>query len=223
MPPRGTERTEQSGGYESRHARIELVAEAKAPVHPDGPAGSAQEADAYLPTDLLESMWSPEYLERLASAYWRYLSRISLGLIRVIYAPHSRSVVLGSKRLVLLRFRGPRYDTGPGFGQVTWPIERGLLVASPGRGFLRIRVRRLGRDDSTEPGCEKIRVRSEVSNFYPFLRGSGWFARIGAHIYAATQLRIHVIVTHGFLRSLARLDLPPSKVGALVERAEADE
>ena len=43
------------------------------------------------------------------------------------------------------------------------------------------------------------------------------FARIGAHIYSATQLRIHVIVTNGFLRSLAKLDLPPSTVGALAE------
>ena len=34
-------------------------------------------------------------------------------------------------------------------------------------------------------------------------------------IYRATQLRIHVIVTNAFLRSLARLDLVPSKVGQL--------
>ena len=56
-----------------------------------------------------------------------------------------------------------------------------------------------------------------MQNFYPFLRGRGWFARIGAHLYAATQLRIHVLITHGFLRSLAKLDLPPSQVGALAD------
>ncbi len=48
-----------------------------------------------------------------------------------------------------------------------------------------------------------------------------WLARIGSFVYRVTQLRIHVIVTNAFLRSLARLDLAPSVVGAL--RARADE
>jgi len=64
-------------------------------------------------------------------------------------------------------------------------------------------------------------VTSEVANFYPLIAGWGWFARIGQHIYRITQLKIHVIVTHAFLRSLARLDLAPSVVGAL--RAQTDE
>ena len=64
-------------------------------------------------------------------------------------------------------------------------------------------------------GEETVTVTSEVANFYPMLAGRGWFSRIGRAIYGATQLRIHVIVTHAFLRSLARLDLAPSVVGAL--------
>ncbi|HEX4282187.1 MAG TPA: hypothetical protein VHZ27_15575, partial [Solirubrobacteraceae bacterium] len=32
-------------------------------------------------------------------------------------------------------------------------------------------------------------------------------------VYEATQSAIHVLVTHAFLRSLAKLDLAPSKVG----------
>ncbi len=211
------DREEGSVTIDGPEARIELVAQEKTPVHPDGPAGSAQEADAYLPEETFEHLWRPEYLERLARSYWRYLSKVSLGTIRVIYEPGARSIVFINPRIVLLRFRRPRYDTGPGFGQVTWPIERGLLVSSPGRGFLRISVRHLEPGNDAEPGCERLRIRSEVSNFYPFLRGSGWFARIGAHIYSATQLRIHVLVTYGFLRSLARLDLPPSAVGALAD------
>ena len=201
-------------------ARVEILGERKSPVHPDGPVGSVQEADAVLPAELLESMWKPAYLERLAAAYWRYLTRISLGLLRVVYEPNARSIILLHPRLTLLRFRKPQYDVGPGFGQVTWPIERGLLVSSPGRGHLRIMVRRL-EDDEDRPGCERVRVRSEVQNFYPLIRGSGWFARFGSFLYSFTQLKIHVIVSHGFLRSLARLDLPESTVGALAE-AEAD-
>ena len=54
----------------------------------------------------------------------------------------------------------------------------------------------------------RVHVEVEVANFYPALASgvARWF-------YAATQSRIHVIVTHGFLRSLARLDLAESVVG----------
>ena len=53
------------------------------------------------------------------------------------------------------------------------------------------------------------------------IAGWGWFSRIGRLIYNETQLRIHVLVTHAFLRSLANLDLVESTVGALGEpRAE---
>jgi hypothetical protein len=43
----------------------------------------------------------------------------------------------------------------------------------------------------------------EVRNFYPWLRGSGAFARVGVWIYAQTQQRIHRAVTRGFLERLA--------------------
>ena len=48
-----------------------------------------------------------------------------------------------------------------------------------------------------------------------WIRSWGWFARVGRFLYNQTQLRIHVIVTHAFLRSLANLDLEESHVGAL--------
>lgn len=38
-------------------------------------------------------------------------------------------------------------------------------------------------------------------------------SRLGRWLYENTQSRIHVIVTHGFLRSLAKLDLAESRVG----------
>jgi hypothetical protein len=66
-----------------------------------------------------------------------------------------------------------------------------------------------------------VRVSSEVANFYPTIGGWGGFTRIGRVIYRITQLRIHVIVTNAFLRSLARLDLAPSVVGALRPDAAA--
>ena len=45
----------------------------------------------------------------------------------------------------------------------------------------------------------RVHVEVEVANFYPALASS-----IARWLYSATQSRIHVIVTHGFLRSLAR-------------------
>jgi hypothetical protein len=59
-------------------------------------------------------------------------------------------------------------------------------------------------------------VSSEVVNFYPTIA-----ARFSRWIYEQTQMRIHVIVTHAFLRSLAKLELEPSRVGALRAAAEA--
>ena len=174
-----------------------------APIDPAGPLGSVQEAELTMEPAALERLWRPQNMERLARAYWRYLSRISIGLLRVVYSSDARRVVLLHPRLVLLRFRAPDFETGAGFGQVTWPIERGLLVAERGRGHLRITVRHL--DD------RRVLIRSEVENFYPLLRGRGRFAHLGARFYGATQLRLHVLITRGFLRSLASLELPPPR------------
>jgi hypothetical protein len=197
-------------------AAVRLIEEPRRLAVPEtGATESVQRAEVSLPAATLQRLWSPEYLERLARAYWAYLSRISLGVFRVVYEPQARTVVALFRPLALLRFRAPEYETSADGGAVTWRIERGLLVARHGRenGHLRIAVERR-RVDSAD-GRAVVRVRVEVRNFYPWLRGSGRFARIGAWIYSRTQGRIHVLVTNGFLRSLARLDLPPSKVGKL--------
>lgn len=202
-------------------ARVTVLPDPESgPITTAGAVKSAQEAIVEMPIDLYHEMWKPEYLERLARSYWAFLTKLSLGLIKIVYEPSSRTVVFVSRRLPLLRFRRPEYVTGPGLGQVIWRIERGLLVAPGGRGqgMLRIVVRSVEPDPSSDEAC--IRVRTEISNFYPFLRGGGWFARIGVRIYGATQVQIHAWVTHGFLRSLARLDLPRSPVGALAPQSE---
>lgn len=202
-------------------ARVKLLPDPEVgAMSVSGPIHTAQEAVVELPRELLEELWRPSFLERLARAYWSYLQKVSLGLIRVVYEPGARTVVLASKRIPLLRFRRPEYVTLSGLGRVTWRIERGVLVAGAGRGqgFLRITVRRLTDDD--EAPEQRLLIRAEVANFYPVLRGAGAFARIGLRLYAATQMRIHVWVTHGFLRSLARLELPPSPVGALAQPNE---
>src|SRR4051812_10562986 len=204
-------------------ARVHIVGKPQNSSGTDGAVTSKQVADIYLPESELDRIWNVEYLERLARTYWRFLTRVSLGLIRVKYTPQSREIVLLARPLKLLTFKAPEYETEPRLGRVTWRIDRGFLVAPRGRGkgYLRIEVER--REDwSDGPGGLQIaRVTSEVGNFYPMIAGWGWFAKIGRFIYRITQLAIHAVVTEAFFRSLARLDLAPSVVGAM--RAKADE
>jgi hypothetical protein len=197
-------------------ARVAIIRVPQSGASHDGAVGSKQMAEVTLPRAELEKIWSPEYLERLARTYWSFLSRFSLGLIRVLYSEDSREVVFLSRPFVLLRFQRPEYQIDGDGGTVTWPIDRGVLVArrGRGRGFLRLAVRREPVADGAADAT--LLVSSEVVNFYPTIATglSGW-------IYEQTQLRIHVIVTHAFLRSLANLDLEPSRVGALRAAAEA--
>ena len=199
-------------------ARVKIVEVPQSDSSADGSVTTEQAAEVTLPREELERIWSPEYLERLARTYWRFLTRISLGLLRVHYTPDAREIVLVAKPFVLLRFYAPDYEAREDCGTVTWRIREGFLVAPTGRtkGYLRISVRRPAEDDGGP--LVTARVTSEVANFYPLIAGWGWFSRIGRHLYRITQLRIHVIVTHAFLRSLARLDLAPSVVGALAPK-----
>ena len=183
-------------------------------VRPSGAVGSVQEAEITVERGLLERIWNVDSLELMARAYWAFLRRMSLGIIRVEYAAASRTVAAFG-RIPLLRFGAPRYETEEGRGRVTWPIDRGLLVAREGRGkgALRVSIERCDRDgvdDEADAGLDRVRLiaKVEVENFYPGIRGRGRFARFGAWFYAQTQLRIHVIVCNAYLRSLARLDFP---------------
>jgi hypothetical protein len=187
-----------------------------------GAMRSVQAADLTLSERALAELWSAENLERLARTYWRFLTRVTLGLVRVRYTERERFVVLLFRPLTLLAFRAPEYELHADHGVVRWRIERGLLVARAGReskGHLQIDVRRVAADSSPESSSEgssedataaHLHIEVEVANFHPAI-ASG----ISLRLYNATQSRIHVIVTHGFLRSLARLDLAKSRVGRL--------
>ncbi|MGD0452764.1 MAG: hypothetical protein ABSB69_04145 [Solirubrobacteraceae bacterium] len=173
-----------------------------------GAVRSVQKADLVIEESALAEIWTPAHLERLARTYWRFLTRVTLGLIRVRYSEHERSVVLLARPLKLLTFLAPEYEMNRERGLVRWRIARGLLVSRRGRngrGYLQIEVRRRAGED---PDHARLHVEVEVANFYPSIA-----SRLSRRVYNATQSRIHVIVTHAFLRSLARLDLAESKVG----------
>lgn len=175
----------------------------------DGAVRSVQCAELSLSPENLSVLWSAPNLENLARTYWLFLSRVTLGLIRVIYGQNERRVVFLIRPLTLLRFDAPEYLIEPDHGKVSWKIRGGLLVARSGRGsgYLALDVRRLADEGN---GSAKVRIEVEVANFYPAIA-----AGFSMPVYEATQSSIHVIVTHAFLRSLARLRLAPSKVGRL--------
>jgi hypothetical protein len=184
----------------------------------EGAVRSVQTGELALPAAALEQLWSPLQLERLARTYWRFLSRCTLGLVRVDYTGDRRTVVVLRRPLRLLRFKAPEYAMDAQRGVVRWRIEDGLLVQRRGHhgdGYLQIDVQRL-----PAPGEELARIRVEVAvaNFYPSIAH-----RLSRPVYRATQSRIHVLVTHGFLRSLARLDLAESRVGRFAEALTVDD
>jgi hypothetical protein len=172
----------------------------------DGAVDSVQSAELTMAAADLDRLWSPTSLEDLGRTYWRFLSRVTLGLIRVVYGADERAVVLLARPFTLLRFDGPEYLVEPGHGNVRWRIRDGLLVARSGRGsgFLSLDVRRRPGDSADQA---KLRIEVEVANFYPAI-ASG----LSEPVYEATQSNIHVLVTHAFLRSLAKLELDESKV-----------
>ncbi|HEY4280884.1 MAG TPA: hypothetical protein VGM91_21895 [Conexibacter sp.] len=184
-----------------------------------GAVRSTQAADLTMTKQELEHLWTPAQLERLAATYWRFLSRVTLHLIRVDYSETQRTVVLLGEPLRLLRFQAPEYEMDAERGIVRWRIDDGILVARAGchgDGYLQIDVRRLGPAPG-EPGKERLHVEVEVANFYPSIAHS-----ISRHVYRWTQSAIHVLVTHGFLRSLGRLDLAESRVGRFAPQSLAE-
>lgn len=187
-------------------------------IQRDGAVRSVQSAVLTMTAADLERIWTPANLENLARTYWRFLSRVTLGFIRVKYTADSRSVVLLGRPLTLLRFGAPEYTIEDDHGAVRWPIRDGLLVARAGRGsgFLALDVRR--EPPRAVPGTvphEDLLIEVEVANFYPSIA-----VGFSEPVYEMTQSAVHVLVTHAFLRSLAKLDLARSKVGQFAAHSD---
>jgi hypothetical protein len=197
----------RAGAEPSEQGTIERLQDSTSVDPETGAVRSVQRADLLIGEQALSRIWTPTHLERLARTYWRFLTRVTLGLIKVRYTEGERSVVLLVSPLKLLTFHAPEYEMDRSRGVVRWRIARGLLVARRGRddgGYLQIEVNRSAVD---EDGRILLHVEVEVANFYPAISG------LSLWLYNVTQSRIHVIITYGFLRSLARLDLAESRVG----------
>lgn len=176
-----------------------------------GAVHSIQTATVTTPTARLDAIWSPRHLERFARAYWQYMERFSLNLIRVHYDDEGRYVCVLHRRLCVLSFGVPEYEFGGDRGVVRWPIRGGLL-AERGRdqGFLELEVRREEGVETAHDGepMTRVQVELEVAHFYPSMS-----SRLAYCIYKHTQSRYHVLLAYGFIRSLGRAELPESAVG----------
>jgi hypothetical protein len=72
-----------------------------------GAVKSIQAAEVTLPAQTLEEIWTPEYLERLARTYWRFLTRFTFGFVRIYYSDRGRKVCLLIPQIPLLTFAAP--------------------------------------------------------------------------------------------------------------------
>ena len=148
---------------------------------------SIQSADLEMPAEALDEIWTPMHLERFARTYWRFLSRATLG----------QGFLLGRFHAVVQdliqqpqHFSGFRIDSQDVLADIAATVAFADLSQ-----MLRQRLQR------------RV-IEFEIANYYPSIasRISNWFYRV-------TQSRIHVLVTYGFLRSVAKLDLEESVVG----------
>jgi hypothetical protein len=198
-------------GYMARHPSGRLpgrVTLAKAPestvFDENGAVRSVQSAKLSMPE------------ADLGASYWHFLTRVTLGMVRVLYSDTDRRVTLFGRRfLTLLRFDAPEFEMEETRAKISWQIKDGLLVASNGRaeGGLALEVTRDEPDDEaaaqgTEGPRAELGIEVEVTNFYPAIA-----SRLGDFIYRNTQAFIHVLVCNAFLRSLGHLELHESKIG----------
>jgi uncharacterized protein YbjT (DUF2867 family) len=195
-------------GSSSNTPALRLLPDRLERVPRTGAVGSTQAGEMRLPDGVPASrVIGREFLADAAPEYWRFVTRVTLGAIRIVEDRDELVLVLLGRPLALLRFRRPEYELEELSGSVTWPISRGVLVARNGRdqGFLRLSVTDIRRASSAD--STRVRLQMEVRNFYPWIRGAGRFARIGAWLYGETQQRMHRVITRSFLRSLAAAPL----------------
>ena len=98
------------GAGSRARASIESLTDSTSADRATGAVRSVQRADLLIERRALEEIWTPVHLERLARTYWRFLTRVTLGLIRVRYSERGRSVVLLAAPLRLLSFQPPEYE-----------------------------------------------------------------------------------------------------------------
>ena len=136
----GSREPREARGNAAPRLRVELLAPGHEKAPKTGPVASVHEAELFVPAGAVAHLLTTSFLERVASAYRRFLGRVSRGLLRTRVEPGFESLVFLVPWPPLLRFRAPVYDEGPDWAEVRWDIDGGLLVARVGRGRGSLRV-----------------------------------------------------------------------------------
>ncbi len=134
--------------------------------------------------------WSDEGARALACTYWREVTHITRGLVRV----HERGGTIELRLLggpALLRFDRPQLQVRPAFVSCSYPIAGGLLAHVRG-GALTL----------SQSGRDEPEVRTTVSGFHPSLAARPGFPAWTGVLYARGQARIHDAVGRRFLAGL---------------------
>ena len=156
-------------------ARVTIVDEPRSGYAEDGSIGSKQSAEVTLPRAGARA----DVVGRVPRAPRPHLLELPDPLLARTSCACStredaREVVVFRRPFVLLRFHKPEYHLEPDGGTVTWPIDKGLLVAPAGRGagYLRLSVSRPTRR-TTRRTRSPPRVTSEVVELLSADRGLG--------------------------------------------------
>ena len=148
-------------------------------------------------------------LERLARTYWRFLSRVDARADprRLQRGAAHRRAAAPAAAAAALQGAGVRDGRAARHRPLA---DRGRPAGRSGAATTATATCR-----STCSGCRRratdVRASASRSRSRTSIRRSR--SGFGRPVYRVTQSRIHVLVTYGFLRSLARLDLAESRVG----------
>ena len=189
-----------------------------------GAVRSVQSAEVVLPAERIDAMWSPQYLERLARTYWRFLTRATLGVIRVKYTEGERYVCLLFRPLELLPSRRP---------STRWTTPRHRALAHRARAARRRprpRRRRLPGDRRrappapTSPALVNVPSRSRWPTSTPPSRRA-WPLRLHQHAVAHPRdrhPRLPALAGTAGLRGVAGRALRDRRRGARPVHAAAE-
>ena len=88
--------------------RVELLAPGHEKAPKTGPVASVHEAELFVPAGAVAQLLTTSFMERVASAYRRFLGQVSRGLLRTRVEPGFESLVFLVPWPPLLRFQRPR-------------------------------------------------------------------------------------------------------------------
>jgi hypothetical protein len=129
--------------------------------------------------------------ERLGTAYWREVERVSRGLIR----PRERNGTLELRVLgrgpALLRFGRPALEATDRLVSCSYPIHGGLLARRP-----------VGEIVFEQVGGSPPIVRSTIRGFFPSLAARQGERDWTGALYSQVQSRVHVAISRRYFARL---------------------